>query len=76
MKYIQQIRTILLINQTQKYLTIICPKYFLGRIFYGAQMSYLSKEESIGGSFGLETRYPFRYIPSSGVLKSNSRIKE
>ena len=27
--------------------------------FYGAQMSYLSKEESIGGSFGLETRYPF-----------------
>ena len=28
--------------------------------FYeGAQVSYISKEESIGGSFGMETRYPF-----------------
>lgn len=27
--------------------------------YQGAQVSYLSKEESIGGSFGLETRYPF-----------------
>lgn len=27
--------------------------------FFGSQLSYLSKEESIGGSFGLETRYPF-----------------
>lgn len=27
--------------------------------FYGTQISYLSKEESIGGSFGMETRYPF-----------------
>ena len=27
--------------------------------FYGTQMSYISKEESVGGSFGLETRYPF-----------------
>tara|TARA_A100001011_G_C14322541_1_gene851635 strand:- start:20882 stop:22201 length:1320 start_codon:yes stop_codon:yes gene_type:complete len=44
------------------------PKYFdsyLKKIFpwqnffYGTQISYLSKEESIGGSFGMETRYPF-----------------
>ena len=27
--------------------------------YHGAQTSYLAKEESIGGSFGLETRYPF-----------------
>ncbi len=27
--------------------------------YYGTQISYLGKEESIGGSFGLETRYPF-----------------
>ncbi len=27
--------------------------------FYGSQVSYLGKEESIGGSYGLETRYPF-----------------
>lgn len=27
--------------------------------YYGSQISYLGKEESIGGSFGLETRYPF-----------------
>ena len=27
--------------------------------FYGCQISYLSKEESVGGSFGMETRYPF-----------------
>ena len=27
--------------------------------YYGSQISYLSKEESVGGSFGLETRYPF-----------------
>ena len=27
--------------------------------FYGTQISYLGKEESIGGSYGLETRYPF-----------------
>ena len=27
--------------------------------YFGSQISYLSKEESIGGSFGLETRYPF-----------------
>ena len=26
--------------------------------YYGAQMSYLAKEESVGGSYGLETRYP------------------
>ena len=44
------------------------PQYFTNNLedifpwqnfFYGAQMSYLSKEESIGGSHGLETRYPF-----------------
>ena len=27
--------------------------------YYGSQISYLSKEEAIGGSFGIETRYPF-----------------
>lgn len=44
------------------------PKYFSGNLskqfpwqnfYYGSQISYLSKEESIGGSFGFETRYPF-----------------
>lgn len=27
--------------------------------YYGTQISYLAKEESVGGSFGLETRYPY-----------------
>ena len=31
----------------------------MAKFFFGSQLSYLSKEESIGGSFGLETRYPF-----------------
>jgi len=44
------------------------PKYFTENLkdlfpwqnfYYGTQISYLGKEESIGGSFGLETRYPF-----------------
>ena len=44
------------------------PKIFTGNLkdlfpwqnfYYGTQISYLGKEESIGGSFGLETRYPF-----------------
>lgn len=35
-------------------------KIFPWQNFYlGSQVSYLSKEEAIGGSFGLETRYPF-----------------
>ena len=35
-------------------------KVFPWENFYdGAQMSYLSKEESIGGGYGMETRYPF-----------------
>ena len=47
--------------------------------FYGTQISYLSKEESIGGSFGLETRYPFldkylvqEYLNLSPSLKNKS----
>ena len=31
----------------------------MAKYFYGTQISYLGKEESIGGSYGLETRYPF-----------------
>lgn len=30
-----------------------------GNFYYGAQSSYLMKEECIGGSLGIETRYPF-----------------
>ncbi|GIR20431.1 hypothetical protein CM15mP35_06920 [bacterium] len=30
----------------------------MGEFFYGAQSSYLGKEENIGGSYGIETRYP------------------
>ncbi len=47
--------------------------------YHGAQMSYLSKEESIGGSYGLETRYPFldkylvqEYLNLSPELKNQT----
>ena len=45
--------------------------------YYGAQSSYLGKEENIGGSYGIETRYPLldfyvvqEYISLSRKLKN------
>ena len=58
MKYIQIYKIIILVVQILKIPKKLNKVFPWENFYYGAQSSYLAKEENIAGSFGIETRYP------------------